>query len=174
MYKVLVLLAIFAGVANCYVAIERKDVSVLGGIGIPEIPETPEFPDFPEFPGLPPIRNCGGVSTLIDFKISGWDGDEYFNPGQTYNCEFTFMPSKSAAGPVRYKQEYCFNDGSCKEIFNSELPNSSLQPGFTTTLKFGFVPNDILSGQAIEIKTLLVHSTNLLVEICVALEIKIR
>lgn len=59
-------------------------------------------------------------------------------------------------------------------IIDVDLPISNVQPGFATTVRFSFTPNDILSGQSIELKTSIVHSTNLLVEVCVALEIKIR
>jgi len=120
-----------------------------------------------------PAYRCGGVGTPLQLRISECEGRCSFNPGQVYNCEKDFMPAAAAPG-LTLKVELCMSSGFCMQIFEVDLPNSSIQPGFIYTAKYSIVPNDILSGQAVEFKAYISHTNNGLLEICVSADITIN
>jgi hypothetical protein len=119
-----------------------------------------------------PAHRCGGVGTPLQLRISNCEGRCQLVPGQIYNCEKDFMPS-SAAPSLTLKIEICMSAGFCMVILETELPNSSVQPGFIYTAKYSIVPNDILSGQTVEFRAYISHTNNLLLEICVSADIDI-
>lgn len=76
MYKfILYIFLFFAGDANSHGTIEGVKSTILGAVD--------------------PLRRCGGLATQRQLRISGCDGYCRFTPGQIYNCENDFMPSKT-------------------------------------------------------------------------------
>ncbi|XP_021962078.1 uncharacterized protein LOC110857773 isoform X3 [Folsomia candida] len=119
-----------------------------------------------------PAYRCGGLATQLQLRISDCDGYCRLMPGTLYNCENDFMPS-SASPSLTLRVEICMNAGFCTVIINTELPNSSVQPGFVYTAKYSVVPNDILSGQTVEFRASILHTDSLRIEVCVAADIDI-
>lgn len=64
--------------------------------------------------------------------------------------------------------EICTSAGLCMQIINMELPHSAIQPGLQYTVKYSFIPNDVLSGQTVEFMAKIVDPRDMRVEICVA------
>ncbi|OXA44683.1 uncharacterized protein LOC110857773 isoform X4 [Folsomia candida] len=119
-----------------------------------------------------PAYRCGGLATQLQLRISDCDGYCRLMPGTLYNCENDFMPS-SAAASLSLRVEICMNAGFCTVIINTELPNSSVQPGFVYTAKYSIVPNDVLSGSTVEFRASILHTDNLRVEVCVSADVDI-
>lgn len=78
-----------------------------------------------------------------------------------------------AAPSLMLKIEICMSAGFCMVIIDTELPNSSVQPGFVYTAKYSIVPNDILSGQRVEFRAYIMHSDDLHIDVCVAADVDI-
>ncbi|OXA44489.1 uncharacterized protein LOC110857700 [Folsomia candida] len=114
-----------------------------------------------------PVGRCGGVGTPLQLRISGCEGYCELQPGSIYNCEEDFMPSMAAPSLI-LKIEICMSAGFCMIILETELANSSVQPGFIYTAKYSIVPNDILSGQTVEFKAYISASDTMRLEICVS------
>jgi len=119
-----------------------------------------------------PVYRCGGVGTPLQLRISECDGRCDFTPGKVYNCEYDFMPS-GASPSLTLKVEICMGAGFCMPIIDTELPNSSVQPGFVYTSKYSIVPNDQLSGQTVEFRAYIFRTAGSVLEICVSADIDV-
>jgi len=114
--------------------------------------------------GIIEYERCGGVGTPVQLRVSDCDVRCSFTPGQVYNFEEDFYPS-SAISSLSLWVDMCLR-GFCTTLFEAEIPNSSVQPGFLYTAKISVVPNDMMSGSTVEIRANLVHTHSFLVETC--------
>jgi len=117
------------------------------------------------------ITRCGGYGTPIQLRISECDGRCSFRPGRLYDTEYDLIPS-SASQSLSLAVDLVFN-GTPLRLFEAEIAGSSVQPGLMYTVKFSFVPNDILSGQTVLLRSIIYHTDNRLLEICVQTEVEI-
>jgi len=114
--------------------------------------------------GIIEYERCGGVGTPVQLRVSDCNVRCSFTPGQVYNFEEDFYPS-SAISSLNLWVDMCLR-GFCTTLFEAEIPNSSVQPGFLYTAKISVVPNDMMSGNTVEIRANLVHTNSYLVETC--------
>ncbi|OXA44211.1 uncharacterized protein LOC110857685 [Folsomia candida] len=124
------------------------------------------------YAGVVTVNRCDGMGTPIQTRISDCEGRCTFQPGKIYNAEQDFMPS-AATPSLTLKVEVCFNGGFCMQILEAELPNSSVQPGFVYTAKYSVVPNDILSGQTVELRAYILHTPTARVDVCIFCDVDI-
>ncbi|OXA57958.1 uncharacterized protein LOC110846792 [Folsomia candida] len=118
------------------------------------------------------VSRCEGFGTPIETRISDCDGYCTFIPGRVYNAEQDFMPS-AATPSLTLKVEICMSAGFCMQIFEVELPGSSVQPGFVYTSKYSVVPNDILAGQTVQMRAQISHTDTRRVDVCIYCDVDI-
>lgn len=78
-----------------------------------------------------------------------------------------------AAPGLSLNAEICMTTGFCMQVIVAEFPQFAIGPGVIAPLKFSIVPNDILSGQRVQVRAFIAHSDTGLVEICVATDLSI-
>ncbi|OXA59203.1 uncharacterized protein LOC110844674 [Folsomia candida] len=61
-------------------------------------------------------------------------------PGSPVNCEAEFFPTFPSRS-LTLNLEACINAELCMQILRTELPNSSVLPGFTYSFKYTIIPN---------------------------------
>jgi len=112
---------------------------------------------------------CGGYGTPIQLRVSDCEGRCSLIPGKVYDIEWDFFPS-SAASSLSIACDLVFA-GTPLRLFESVLPNSSVQPGLMYTIRFSVVPNDVLSGDTIKLRAIIYHTDNRLLELCIDTEV---
>ncbi|OXA47417.1 uncharacterized protein LOC110855710 [Folsomia candida] len=118
--------------------------------------------------GVVNVTRCGGVGTPLQTRVSGCEGYCQVRPGQVYEFQQDFMPSSQMNG-VKLTVEVCLNDGFCMLIINADLITIA-PPGPIYTANYALIPNDILSGQTVQLRAGFAHSISNLLEICVSCE----
>lgn len=77
----------------------------------------------------------------------------------------------SGSGSLRLKVNICLHDGTCVEIINADL--ITVAPGPHYTVRYSLIPNDVVSGQTVQLRAEIANPNNGVVEICVSCDIDV-
>ncbi|XP_021964190.2 uncharacterized protein LOC110859536 [Folsomia candida] len=115
--------------------------------------------------GVVTFERCGGVGTLTQLRVEDCEGSTCrLNPGTPYVAEGDLIPS-SASSQLHLKVTTTYFTGEVT-IIDTNLDNSSVQPGQTYTIRFTIVPNDVLAGSTLPIRATISDVATARVEIC--------
>ncbi|OXA45388.1 uncharacterized protein LOC110857200 [Folsomia candida] len=117
------------------------------------------------------ITRCGGYGTPIQLRVSNCEGKCSLMPGQVYNIEYDFIPNASASG-LGLACDLVL-DGERYRLFDIALPNSAVLPDLMYTVKFSVTPDEILSGQVVDLRAIIYHTDDRFLELCVETEVDI-
>ncbi|XP_021963574.1 uncharacterized protein LOC110859006 [Folsomia candida] len=113
--------------------------------------------------GVVTFQRCGG--TLTELRVENCEGSTCrLNPGTLYITEGDLIPS-SASSQLHLKVTTTYFTGEVT-IIDTNLDDSSVQPGQTYTIRFTIVPNDVLAGSTLPIRATISDVASGRVEIC--------
>ncbi|OXA36507.1 uncharacterized protein LOC110862982 isoform X1 [Folsomia candida] len=121
--------------------------------------------------GVVNVTRCGGMGTHRETRVSDCEGYCQVQPGQVYRVEQDFIPYGSGSGSLRLKVNICLHDGTCVEIINADL--ITVAPGPHYTVRYSLIPNDVVSGQTVQLRAEIANPNNGVVEICVSCDIDV-
>ncbi|XP_021964902.1 uncharacterized protein LOC110860149 [Folsomia candida] len=123
--------------------------------------------------GVVSYERCGGVGTLTQLRVETCNGTSCrLNPGTPYLAEGDLIPS-TASSQMHLRVTTTYFTGELV-IIDTDLDNSSVQPGLTYVIKFTIVPNDVLAGSTLPIRASISDVASGRVEICAHFQVFIN
>ncbi|XP_021959764.1 uncharacterized protein LOC110855660 isoform X1 [Folsomia candida] len=122
--------------------------------------------------GVVNVTRCGGVGAHRETRVSDCEGYCQVQPGQVYQVEHDFVTNNPGSGSLTLFVDILLNStGTWVQIISADL--ITVAPGPAYTVKYSLIPNDVVSGQTVQIRAEIVNLNTGGVQICVSCDIDV-